>query len=204
MINFFIGNSTLYFNLLPIAPSSLLTSLDVEILRIINGYGGKFLLLDGFMLSLGLLGEMYFWSLLSIPLLLNKKHRETGIKWLILTAVTGLITLGLKALVARPRPYLVYEWVRVFGVQWGYSSYSFPSGHAMRCWSTALMFGLSIKCKGVKTRFTVSVVLIATAFLISLGRVYLGLHYPSDVIAGSLMGIAIGFFSKSTRKQKET
>jgi undecaprenyl-diphosphatase len=200
LFNLSLGNLIIFSN--PLSTTFLLTSLDVEILRAINSYGGRFLLLDNFMIFLGVIGEAYCWFLFSIPMLLSKKYRKIGVKWIILLGLTGLITFGLKILFARPRPYLIYEWVKVFGEKWGYSSYSFPSGHAMRCWATNLMFWKSEKYKKGRSKAGVLFGLAAIAFLISISRVYLGMHYPSDVFIGSLMGIGIGFLAKKESKTK--
>ena len=64
-------------------------------------------------------------------------------------------------------------------------SYSFPSNHALNNFAAATFFyKLFPKFKWV---------LFITAFLVSLSRVYLGLHYPSDIIAGAVIGSLIGF-----------
>lgn len=67
------------------------------------------------------------------------------------------------------------------------ASYSFPSGHATFAWALAVV--LASKEPRAKWLF------YGLAFLISLSRVYLGVHYPFDVVAGSLVGFAIGLFS---------
>jgi undecaprenyl-diphosphatase len=197
------SNLIIFFNPLLTTILSFFTSLDVLILRAINSYGGRFLLLDNFMIFLGIIGEAYCWFLFSIPMLLSKRYRKIGIKWIILLGLTGLLTFGLKILVARPRPYLTYEWVKVFGEQWRYSPYSFPSGHAMRCWATNLMLWKSIKYKKERSKVGALIGLIVIAFLISISRVYLGVHYPSDVLIGSLIGIGIGFLTKKDLKMRK-
>lgn len=65
-------------------------------------------------------------------------------------------------------------------------SYSFPSNHALNNFAAAAFF--SMLYKKYKT------ILYIAATLVALSRVYLGLHYPSDIIAGAAIGIAFGYF----------
>lgn len=67
------------------------------------------------------------------------------------------------------------------------TDYSFPSGHATFAWALAVV--LADKEPRVRWLFN------GLAFLISLSRVYLGVHYPSDVVAGMFVGLVIGYFS---------
>jgi membrane-associated phospholipid phosphatase len=64
------------------------------------------------------------------------------------------------------------------------------------------MFWKSEKYKKGRSKAGVLFGLAAIAFLISISRVYLGMHYPSDVFIGSLMGIGIGFLAKKESKTK--
>jgi len=64
-------------------------------------------------------------------------------------------------------------------------SYSFPSNHAINNFAAAAFFSkLFTKYK---------IVLFASAFLVAISRVYLGLHYPSDIIAGAAIGMIFGY-----------
>jgi undecaprenyl-diphosphatase len=67
------------------------------------------------------------------------------------------------------------------------SSYSFPSGHATFAWALAVV----LASKEPRARW----LFYGLAFLISLSRIYLGVHYPSDVVVGTLVGLGIGLFS---------
>ncbi len=105
----------------------------------------------------------------------------------ILTGVTAMLTSSiLKQIIARPRPSL---WEPLDHV----SSFSFPSGHAL---VTAAVFG--VLAMFLAERFTERKRLIYIAtdvllFFIGLSRIYLGVHWPSDIIGGWLIGGVILF-----------
>lgn len=119
------------------------------------------------------------WLLLSVWLFVREEKRD---HWFFLPVIMAsslslLITdVMLKNFFARNRPpgALLFD-------------YSFPSGHATFAWALAVV--LASKEPRAKWLF------YSLAFLISLSRVYLGKHYPCDVIAGTLVGLVIGLFS---------
>ncbi len=95
-------------------------------------------------------------------------------------AAEMLIVFVLKYSVARPRPE-----GGLFAVEWvvDTAEYSFPSGHAALAFMAAVILG---DCFGRKKE------LLIYASLVSFSRVYLGVHYFTDILAGSLLGVAIG------------
>jgi PAP2 superfamily. len=120
------------------------------------------------------------WVALGVALaLLDPERRES---WLICAAL-GPIAIGLnyaiKLLVRRPRPVL--EGLPPLGG--APSSLSFPSAHALSSFAVATaMVRVDPATAGA----------LVVALAISLGRPYLGMHYPSDVLAGAFIGVALG------------
>lgn len=131
-----------------------------------------------FITSLGDSG--WFWLTVSLLLLIPRKTRKAGITAIAAIAIGALITnVTLKNLVARTRPYEVVEGLTLLiGKQ---HDYSFPSGHTCASFAAALVYYRMLP------RFwgTASVILAA---LIAFSRLYVGVHYPSDVIAGLFIG----------------
>lgn len=136
--------------------------------------------------------EGLFFIGLSLFLMFFKKSRKTGICMLISIAVGALFTnILIKNAVARPRPYDADENYRAF---WEFvgaskeSEYSFPSGHSTVTMTsmTALFFTANKKVSWLGFVF---------AILMGVSRVYLAVHYATDVIAGLIIGGVSGVIS---------
>ncbi|WP_187908604.1 phosphatase PAP2 family protein [Helicobacter pylori] len=106
--------------------------------------------------------------------------------WFFPSILLGEITLKLlKHLVARPRPVTNGELALAHG-------FSFPSGHAL---ASALFYGslallLYYSNANARIKTIGAIILFFWIFLMAYDRVYLGVHYPSDVLGGFLLGIA--------------
>lgn len=115
------------------------------------------------------------------------QQRAYGAMWLVLTAAGGGMGLSftLKLLFGRERPDTSLHLVMVH-------SPSFPSGHAML--SAVVYLTLGALLAQVTQRRTSQIyfltVALALTFLIGLSRIYLGVHYPTDVLAGWAVGLA--------------
>ena len=128
--------------------------------------------------------------LLSLCLLFFKPTRRFGTAMLLGLAIGAIITnLGLKIFIARPRPYadknsLFYELWLLVG-QHMESDKSFPSGH-----TTAAFASMTPVIIMGKPKYKIAA--LCFAILMGIARIYLVVHFPSDVLAGMLVGIFAG------------
>jgi membrane-associated phospholipid phosphatase len=147
------------------------------------------------MVALTILGMDYI-LVFAGPVLWRGKHRELGFDAVVLMISSDLIVEGLKLLFDRQRPMAILS--EVHTLNWGpftdATSLSFPSGHASRAFATATLIALG-------TRRYVGVSVLSLAVLIGLSRIYLGLHWPSDVLAGALLGVLMAFIMRSVGKR---
>lgn len=161
-----------------------LTKLDFSVLYAIQD-ALKCGFLDFLMPKITALGNFgIIWILVGAVLLCTKKYRRYGVLLLIGLAL-GFLTgnVILKHAVARPRPCWLDTGVPLLiGVP---KDYSFPSGHTL-----ASVIGAVI-LTGADRRFAPAA--IPLAVLIAFSRLYLFVHFPSDVLAAVVLGCAIAF-----------
>src|SRR6476620_7373779 len=140
------------------------------------------------MISMTLYGREIVWIVVIIMFFifggwLGKKIAVTiGLSILVLTFLVPVI----KYLVERPRP-LVPQVDFLLATD---KEYAFPSGHA-----TIVAAGISVVAlyRGSARRIFISIILAIEAALVCISRVYVGAHYPSDVLGGILLGISVSF-----------
>jgi undecaprenyl-diphosphatase len=127
-------------------------------------------------------GEAIF--LASVLFYILRRRKDKGALAILLFAgltVTYYVVSTMKGVVGRPRPYILMPDANLFGAE---KSFSFPSNHTASAFMGATIL----------SEFFGSwrVVLFFVAALVGYSRVYLGVHFLSDVLAGAIVGILIG------------
>lgn len=160
----------------------------------------RYPIVDDIMIFVSKLGDKgIIWILLGIIFLFPRKTRRAAIISLVsLLCAHLLCNEVLKDYVGRIRPYEVVEGLQVLIAK--PSDYSFPSGHAMCSFAAAIVY-----FRHQPRRLGVPMMVLA--FLISFSRLYVGVHYPSDVILGAILGTVIAavlvlIFGKRNHKMK--
>ena len=126
------------------------------------------------------------WILIGVCMLFSPKWRFWGICLLVSLACVGLFNeLGIKNLIGRIRPYIAegYDTLHFFAP----TSFSFPSGHTGTSFAAATVLTLA----PIKKHWKVLVWIVA--LLIAFSRLYLFVHYPTDVLAGAILGVLYAF-----------
>lgn len=149
--------------------------------------------LDEVLLAASHVGARSFvWIVVSLILFVFPKRRAGAWRLLLALALTGLMVDSItKPLVDRPRPYATMADVRVIDAR--PTTASFPSGHA----STAFAGALAASRVVPEAR----IVWWALALTIAASRVYVGVHYPFDVLGGAAMGAACSWLVLGGRAQ---
>ncbi len=123
----------------------------------------------------------------SAVLICIKRTRRCGLA-MALSIVMGFIVvnLGLKPLIARVRPYAAYPlYELLIDAQ---SDFSFPSGHTLVAFECAMSLSLYYK------KLALPAIVIAS--LVGFSRMYLYVHYPTDVLCSVALGMVFAFMSK--------
>ena len=139
------------------------------------------------------------WILIAIAFLISKKYRASGVKLaiaLLLCLIIGNITL--KPLIARIRPFDINTEIELLITK--PTDFSFPSGHTMSSFAAAIVIYNANKRMGI--------IALILASLIAFSRLYLYVHFPSDVLAGLVIGVinsiiaikCVDYFIKNNRK----
>ena len=156
--------------------------MDVTLFTAINGTHVP--VLDALMLVATWAGfGAVVWFALAAVALYWPRHRAAGVRAVLLLAVTlGMNNLVVKPVVDRPRPFSAsLVAARVIQVP-APTTTSFPSGHA----ATAVAGTMALARVWPAARWAMA----GLAALIAFSRIYVGVHYPTDVVAGALLGAA--------------
>lgn len=131
-------------------------------------------------LFLSILGGMQFQVAFSLLLLAFPATRSTGLKYGMIQLIVTIIVQLLKRTVSRMRPYNRLKDIQPLRRE---KDHSFPSGHTAAIFSTAVIMNAYLP--GAAALF------YSLAMLVGYSRVYIGVHYPSDVLAGSIVGVCM-------------
>lgn len=132
--------------------------------------------------------DIHYWKIVILIVWLalivkgGNKGRVAAILVIVVVGLSDLlIAQVIKPVVARIRPCNVLPHVNLLVGCGGLESYSFPSSHASNIFAAASFFGYKYK--------RLVAVFISIAILVAYSRVYVGVHYPFDVIGGAVVGI---------------
>ena len=140
--------------------------------------------LDNIFRAITFLGEADFYLLL-LPLIFWCVDSGLGARLAILVLFSSYLNVDLEDLFQQPRPFDINPSVQLSDVE----GYGLPSGHAQ----TSTVFWAGIAIWAHKTWFTV--VVIGLVVMIGFSRMYLGVHFPTDVLAGWLIGgVLLGLY----------
>lgn len=128
-----------------------------------------------------------FWIACSVVMMIFPKTRKTGFA-MGLALLMGLIlcNLTLKPLIQRPRPYVFFDHIAAY-LSSGESDFSFPSGHTIASFEAATALLIGNKKLGIPA--------MILAVLIAFSRLYLCVHYPTDVLASVVLGVGLAFLA---------
>jgi undecaprenyl-diphosphatase len=160
--------------------------LECRIFRSINGhFDHKFLnLYFRYITHIG--GATFsILTVLFFILLFPQDLRMTAVASACSLTISHIPVAVMKRLYPRQRPYLALSETKVLPNP--LKDHSFPSGHTTAVFSIVVPFLLAFP--------HLSFLLIPLAISVALSRIYLGLHYPSDVLAGCLLGTVVGILS---------
>lgn len=142
--------------------------------------------LDYFFKIITWLGSLYFWGpIILIASLIFFYYYDRVYSLLLGISFFGAVvtTFILKHLVSRLRPELASE-TDYFG-----AALSFPSGHATQVTAAAMILWLLLRRIEFRWSVIVTPVLLTIVFIVAVSRLYLQVHYPSDILAGELIAI---------------
>ena len=128
-------------------------------------------------------GVIWYALMLALPLIYGEPGFRVGLIMLASSAVGLAVYKFLKRTFVRERPFIRHAGISLAGAP--LDRYSFPSGHTLHA--------VAFTWQAVAAFPELGVVLIPLALAIAASRVVLGLHYPTDVLVGALLGAAFGF-----------
>lgn len=161
---------------------------DCRIFQKVNQHYDK-KLLHFFFTRITFLGGATFTivTCLALAFLTTNQSRLTAMASALSLAISHIPVQVIKKLYPRKRPYLILEKSK-FPIK-ALKDHSFPSGHTTAIFSVIIPFILYMP--------TLSIILLPIGICVGMSRIFLGLHYPSDVMVGGILGTTTGIISFS-------
>ena len=162
----------------------LINKIDAFGEKIIGFIYNKNRFIDKLMIAVTLSGELgIIWIIISFFLFSRTKYTKEAIMVLLAIALASILGEGIiKHIVKRKRPFIKNNIRKLLISQPG--TYSFPSGHTASSFAAATVF--------IRTDMRLTYLIVVIAILISFSRLYLRVHYLSDVIGGIILGVFSG------------
>ncbi|PIC58237.1 phosphatase PAP2 family protein [Sporosarcina sp. P12(2017)] len=150
--------------------------------------------------TIGSTTSVVLLAILTLGVLLWKKHRAQAVLFAIVLAGTGILNQVLKFIFKRERP----DFNRLIDI----GGYSFPSGHTMMAFSlyTILTYILWRNVKNTGSQVVIIILAAMMIVMIAVSRIYLGVHFPSDIVGGVLASsvwlfASIAFYQRFQRQR---
>lgn len=154
----------------------------------------KNIFLDSIATNIVLEKATLIWIILIVTLICIKKTRKLGIILGISFLITLILGEGiLKKLIARERPFITYNYEILVKKP---TSFSFPSSNA------ALSFAVFGAFLFNKNKYSILIGLFAS--IIAISRIYLGIHYFTDILGGIFLGLLVSYFVTKFYNKKLT
>ncbi|MEI6602298.1 MAG: phosphatase PAP2 family protein [Clostridia bacterium] len=158
--------------------------IDVWIFMLFNMRGKRPAWLDWTMLGVTQLGNFIFVALVAV-IVFFRVSQFFAYELVVGTLSLGLVVQIMKFLIHRTRPFLTLKNIRIVGSR--ASGQSFPSGHTSQAFFLA-----TVLSQFFQVNISLWVIIYVVALLVGITRIYVGMHYPRDVIAGAVLGTAWG------------
>lgn len=164
--------------------------MDYLIFQYLYQFSGLSLFFDSLVIFLAKDLGYFLLAFLAVFLIKSfKKYWQVFSLAILAGGVGRIITEVFRLFWYKPRPFLFQEIKPLF---WHWATSSFPSGHA------SFFFGLSFFIYFFNRR--IGLLFLGVSFLIALSRVIAGLHWPSDILGGALLGFLVAFLLRKFLK----
>ena len=169
-------------------------SMDIQILLFIQENIRNYILTPFFTL---ITNEYFLYAILAIVLIYmlkkNKDTRRLAKETIIAFLICTALFIVLKLIFQRPRPFDAFS--QLIPLVNKPSDYSFPSGHTASAFICAFMV-----YDGLPKKYSILIMILA--ILVAFSRLYVGVHYPTDILAGIVLAYIVYKFMKKTMSAK--